>query len=410
MAQIRTFLPHALTAAIMLCLTYAIIFVFYPYIDQETDEVTWGYESADHILDLNQNLIKGALQANTPNIMIERNAERVLTRLSIEDEAYAQYYASRYLANNEADNKGFITYARRLNARNRGVATVLLAWAIEDNDVDTILAELGLLYRLNESNRDYYVAVLSTLFRNPATSSKFLSHLDRKPLPLWNYTFLTQEITATADNNLGMLETPLSYFARHSDNDNLIAALYARYISRLIKAQNYDLVKRLWKLRRPNGISGGTIEQAVFNPDFAALKNQPILNWTLYNTRDVSSEYVREGGAFFSFRGKGLSTLASQYVFLPVDYQNYNFAITGTHRYDDKKGNFYLELRCSGSDQLLSRKEILQNLTTQTPLFMSLEANGEPCELAYVNIGARSGEFPQTITMTVNSLTLEAAR
>lgn len=393
----------------MLCLVYAITFVFYPNVDLETDEVTWGYESADHILELNQALIKSALEANTPNTVIERNADRVLMRLSIEDEAYAQYYAARYLANNEADNKSFISFARRLNARNRGVATVRLAWAIQDNDIDTIFSEIGLLYRLNESNRDYYIAVLSGLFQNPPTSPELLSYLDQKPLPLWAYEFLFQETTATTDDNLGTLEAPLSYFARHSDNDNLIGALYSRYISRLIKAQNYDRVKRIWRERRPDGIPGGTAAQAVFNPNFVALKNQPALNWTLYNTRDVSSEYESDKGAFFSFRGDDLSAVASQFIFLPVDYQNYSFAITGTHKYDEKKGNFYLELRCSANNQLLSRKEIRQSLTAQTSLLLPLEAKDEPCEFAYLNIGARSGVFPQSITMTVTSLTLEPA-
>jgi len=359
------------------------------------------YEVASHFINQSARAINKN-EANAAKSVAE-NTFQVLKRNPLDVEVLMQFLVSKIIIDPQSFDIDILNHVRRTNSRNRTALKLSLSQAMKNNDMSLALKETDTLYRLERYFRDEYIKILSAISQTEEGQS--LINLKLEENPQWGGKFIFNEINRLSGEQLPLLKPTIDAYFLNLEDKSSTKNIVSGYARRLIDIGAYDLSLSFWKQYAEFDAEYLRRENVVFNPEFLDLATAQPYNWKIYNTSAVSTEYNRPKGVFVRFSAKRPAVLLKQFmewrpskaVRLDIDF---------IHRYDNKKGQFYIELRCAGTHKLMGSYDITQSTSRQVD-YLDVKTDENNCGIAYVQLKARPGTFARPITLTLNHLDIQ---
>jgi len=374
------------------------IFLFQTFAEKDQGG---GYELASHFtLQSTRAINKNETSAAKS---VAQNTFQVLKRNPLDVEVLMQFLVSKLIIDPQSFDTDILNHVRLTNSRNRTALKLSLSQAMKTNDMSLALKETDILYRLERNFRDEYIKILSAISRT-ADGQSFIN-LKLEENPQWGGKFIFNEINLLSPEQLPLLKPTIDAYFLNLEDKSGTKNIVSGYARRLIDIGAYDLSLSFWKQYAEFDAEYPIQENAVFNPEFLDLVTAQPYNWKIYNTSAVSTEYNKPKGVFVRFNGKRPAVLLKQFMEWGPS-KTMRLDIDFIHRYDNKRGQFYIELRCAGTHKLISSYDIIQSTSRQVD-YLDVNVDDSNCDIAYVQLKARPGTFARPITLTLNHLDIQ---
>lgn len=332
------------------------------------------------------------------------NSKKILRRIPINDEALIFSVYGDYLLELGAFDSAILNAAFERNPRNRTILKLLLLEAQSREDIPDIVKISSLLYLLDRDTQGQYITILSNVYGYPHGKTIIDKYLDSGAS--WSFPLLNDKIKSVNLDGIEQLKTSIEIFLeKNSDEGWHKRSIIGSYARRLIFIGVPEKALSFWSKKFDVENEFNSSFPKTFNPSLKKLDIWGPFNWTLYNNKEVTTEFDNQGGLFATFKGNAPSIIARQHMpwSKNLDVQ---LEMQGNQNYNKNRGQFFIEIRCTNTHQLLANFDIVSLNTNGQIAKHDLSLEPHECDFIYIDIKAKPGIFNARISMTLDYLNI----
>lgn len=299
------------------------------------------------------------------------------------------------VAGDAARSERLLSTVKRRNPRARAARLLLLNHYLQAGRVPDAAAEIAVLHRLMPAASKVLVPELAKFARNPATRASLAGIL--RSDPELGEAVLQDLAAKNPDPELVMSlarQVPAPAGAERPWQGKLIRAV--------VEKGNVEQAQRLWQQ-----LSGRSqpAEGTVYDPAFQGLPGPPPFNWELSSSGAGVAERSKSGGLQVEYYGRQPVELAAQLLRLAPGRHVLRATVEG----DSSEKGPQLAWRLSCLDGTTIAELPLRDVTFQ-PKALSAGFSVPPgCGAQWLRLNGIPSEFPDTQSVTVRNVSIEAA-
>lgn len=345
----------------------------------------------------------------------------ILNKAPLEEDVLTQIALSRHTAltlSNErdrgvvdAETLSLLKAAQEFNPRNRTVANTLYRHALNSGDYDMTVAQLDLLYRIThpqQRDNGELMALFSALISLAPSRDSVLDALQNRPA--WGVALLRYLARNRIGPGLAATADYLDVYAQTADPDD-IQAIATVLITRLAQDNQFETAYQVWAQYWPqqDQTAGDALNA---DPNFQRTAPSPF-GWTAFAGRHGSADFEPAGGLYAVYHNGPETKLAEQIFLWPdATSRGLQVLVRGSVVDQPRAGRFLIGLDCYQSNEERNDFVRVETIELNDPLRSKGELSAAITDLSPDCIAGRirligaSGEFSQTISMTLHSLSI----
>jgi len=304
---------------------------------------------------------------------IERLAARQLRRAPLDASPLALTGLARAQSGDDDTASALMRAAIARDPRERLGYMYLVRGRLDEGDFAAALELIDRLYTLDGANRGAYQDILFAMAQTPDGQAALLAALDGDPA--W--------------------ASGLARRAAALDDRGFVYALVQRtgegqprYVGQLVREERYDQAFLAWLSFLEQ--AGGRFEGWPHDPRFEDLEGSGPFNWQL---RRGKAEFLKEGGLYASYLGKGRVRMASQVMALSAP-GTYRISAAMRGEIAENGGTFRWHLDCIDPREGLGELRISELGPSETTFEMTV-ALPRRCDFQRLSLSGYPGEFPR---------------
>lgn len=352
---------------------------------------------------------------------VASNGLSILKRAPLEEDVLTQIALARHTAltlNRERrtgaldeSSLALLRTAQDRNPRNRTVANTLYRDALNTGQFDEAVAQIDLRYRVTHpqnSERREFVSLLGALISLDPSRPSVEQALTDAPIwggPLLRYLY---------DNRLGAsLRDTAGYLALYAQKADPADAqrIAEGLIRRLVQNDQFETAHEVWTQYWPLDQQS---QRTVLNADPGFQRTAPApFGWLAFAGRHGSADFEPTGGLYAVYHNGPETVLAEQVFLWPAPpLPGLKIHVQGMTMTDPRTGRFQINLDCyvrteDQSDFVSIGQVVLNETFSEKGEASAFFLNPNPdCRTGRIRLVGTSGEFSQTISATVQSISV----
>lgn len=328
---------------------------------------------------------------------VRKYSHLALQRAPLSEEPFLHVGLADSLLIGRFIHKDLFLEVKRRNVRSKAGLRSLIALAIAENDVASIVANLDLLMRLGGKNTRPYYDAIETILRTEQGRDIINFYLQSRPN--WAPDILIAQINGMGIDDIANVSKSLSFFSKSEANILEDKYLHERILEEMINLEAYEQAYEYWG--SINSSKETTPNDFVYNNHFKTNASFAPFNWKLSTGTKFFAEFEPGGGLFASYAGSRPIELVSQVVLLSAG-STYQLKIAGEWNYRQRQGMLSWRLMCLPDKDIIAVINLGDENRSSVEDHIEFQVPNANCDAQYLQLIGRTGQYSERIHAIIN--------